>query len=746
MKPMLILLLFMLSIGSVNAAFMENVLVEPSELWLGDMLNVSVSCLNGTIDRVYMDINGPDVILPSLDLQDMGGGVYRLSMPGNYFDRRGDYTAHIYCVSNGTEISTSKNFVISELTSSMSEIPDYVYSEDMIEVVFIPKKNDDVLISDVTFSAHLDGESQQFAIPPIYDTNKGWLIRVDAPDVPRVYNLAVTAHYQGKDITSASTVEIKAPVEFEVLQIGTSSILPKDNVTFKLRAMQNGENIPINGILTVRVGSTSSTIRSVTENGDAFDVSIATPDLSPGEYQLTAEISYNGTIYSSSIALNYVSVFSGKIRDGSLGGVFTFFKGDSQHLQMTTRSDGTYSAEILPGEYDVQLEFADATIKLDGANVNKFKDAIEYDYEPSVSMPGFTISGIYHIDTEWDFDVATVVLKYGGTGFANEADLKVFKCSNWNSARNSCVDPWVIIFPDIDSSHNRVSFTVSDFSVFAVGIKEEIKLSLNFDRSKYGIKDFIRVTGSTAGDKGQLTNVTVRLRTDGWPIDHTVQTNHNGVFSLDFLGPEQEGNYTLIATAKKHPYVSYNMTHRLEVLNMPSISVVFPGSVQVKQGNTTGEELLIVNTGQKKITDLDISLELSDKYYSVGDYDSTIGVDEKIRIPITFFGPMDEQPSTASAKIIVKSNEFTQDKIFGFTVLEYVAPSVVTGKATSEPISLNYLYVATFAIFAFTVAIALKKKRSGNINHQMPLSVKNKNTDTSTLHEIRNHIQKNERG
>jgi hypothetical protein len=207
-----------------------------------------------------------------------------------------------------------------------------------------------------------------------------------------------------------------------------------------------------------------------------------------------------------------------------------------------------------------------------------------------------------------------------------------------------------------------------------------------------------------------VKNATIRIKIEDTYVDHTLYSNQNGAFTVDFLGPESEGNYTLTVTAVKAPYISYSETRNIEIVNMPSLSIVFPGSVQVKENSTKDEDVFIVNTGQSRITGLRIETDLDENYYQVGEVPDTLDMKQEVHIPIKFFG--DGDIGTQSANLRIISNEFNQEKTFGFTILENMpAAQAVTGFAFSMPDMSGAYPIIAIAAGAFAAAFLLKKFR-----------------------------------
>ena len=494
-----------------------------------------------------------------------------------------------------------------------------------------------------------------------------------------------------------------------------SSVQKGDNMTLTVRALKKGSVISLDN-LAVRINGVSANVLSNLQSGTSYTVKIAVPELTAGRYTLVAEITNNATPYTAYMNVSYFSVISGKVT-GSMS--ISFSKSGAEILRLDTLSDGSYSGQIIPDTYDVAMETIDAKIKITGANVNVVSNPITYSYRP-LAVEGFTSSGIYQTNAQWSFSSATLKLKYDG---AIETPT-VFRCDLWTGSK--CAAEWAELTSSIDTGTNTATFTVSSLATFIIGKREPLKVFLNFDKKKYALKDIINIRGSVMTGSSPAVNASLRLKIDGTYIDHTIYTNQNGAFNLDFVGPDGEGNYTMKVTAKKQPYVQYDGNYNLEIINMPSFSVVFPATVQVTQGNKTVADVFIVNTGQSEITGLAISTDLDGKYYSVGKYPDRLGMKQDAHVSVTFY-PGDV--GTSSARLTVTANEFAQEKTFGFTTLA-PPPKTVTGLAVALPEMNDTMIIAAFAAIAFSAAFMLKRLKGRNSFRRPKLPA---------LHEVKNY-------
>jgi hypothetical protein len=712
MKIVLAILIFCL-FAAMAKADIDQVLLSSREICLGDGINVSAHCVDAA--GVQADIQGPGVLLPNLNFAPAGDGMYQLHLPGSYFDRKGDYSVYITC-SGANSSNATASFSIFELSSGLA-LPASVFRDEIIELDFTPKRDGTPITTNISFSVFVNGQITQLTMPAIFDSNKGWVLKIASPASNGTYNITASAAYQGKIIRSVGQVVVKDLVEFAISP-GSLSATSGNNLTFSVTALNYGSTIPVNeDNLMVYIDSEDAEILSITPSGSSYDIKITAPQLSPGTYKLFADLRYNGTIYTASATTDYVTVLSGKLMDKNgkpLAAQITFFKSGVQKLRINTMSDGTYSAQIVPDTYDIDLEFPEAKVHLTGAWVNSFTNPVSYQFDSNERAEGLATSGIYTIGTSWGFDQASVTLNYNPDTFSNPFDLNVFKCPNWKGD-GTCAASWVKIIPTVNIGQHRVSFTTSSLSVFGVGLIDKILLSFTMDKEKYSLTDVISIRGTTSSNSGMVGNATVKLGVAEFR-EQIVQSNANGVFAADFVAPAVEGTYTMTATAAKYPFVQANTSRSFEVASMPGVSMMFPGTVQVAPGRNITEEIVVTNTGQTDIEKISLALDLESKYYEIGQYPDRLAAKQEITVPVTFFAGKNETETTMNAAIKFTSDKIEQKKIFGFTIKQEAetpqSTNPVTGFSIAMPdIDMNIVYIAIIAAGCFAAAFVLKRSR-----------------------------------
>jgi hypothetical protein len=124
----------------------------------------------------------------------------------------------------------------------------------------------------------------------------------------------------------------------------------------------------------------------------------------------------------------------------------------------------------------------------------------------------------------------------------------------------------------------------------------------------------------------------------------------------------------------------------------------------------------IANTGQTDFPAFDIALQgVPDGYYFIDSAPQSLDTGESRNLDVTFSVPENATAGTSSASIKATSNGITQEKKFGFTVIEKPAAAAAsTGFATiflPQP-SMGMIYLILFAAVAFSSAFMLKRRKN----------------------------------
>jgi hypothetical protein len=110
------------------------------------------------------------------------------------------------------------------------------------------------------------------------------------------------------------------------------------------------------------------------------------------------------------------------------------------------------------------------SVKLNSVNLSiNNNDTIGLD--KNMVVTGFLVS--YGVNTSYSFSNALVVVSYAGTGYTDEDNLKVYKCSSWDFTGRTCLSNWIEVTGVVqDKASHTFTFTTTSFSAFSV--KQEV--------------------------------------------------------------------------------------------------------------------------------------------------------------------------------------------------------------------------------------------------------------------------------
>jgi hypothetical protein len=727
MRKYFIVLLILILVQKTTSALpvIDNVSVNPQSLWLGESPIISLNCYdneNKTITSVYANTSGPGIILPRLDFTGVNPFTGNYNQFKTYLDRVGNYDVIISCNNNesqSTHFSTS--FTISKLTGLISFIDSIGYIGDEIEIDFLVKKDDVVLSSGVSFNITLNDQLKQLKVPPAYDLSKGWVLKLDSPSTEGTYNVKVYAYYNRTNVSNSSSINIMKRIDFGVVSLSKNWVNGNENITLSLKAKDMGNIIDVNkNNLNIQIASTSVNILSIDKSGDLYNVRITVPSLSAGTYELRSTLSYEGSVYSDTKSIDYIVEVKGKIVDNNNKGINTqikFFSGNLEKLRLSTDSTGYYSSSIPPGTYDIQVIFPQSTLYLDYVSISYFNDPIKYFYSNEDLVSGIRSAGLFGYEVALDYDEANIEMNYDEKNLLDETQLTIFKCSNWNSGRKTCNGNWFEVYGDFDTVRNLAKLNLTSLSAFVVGERKAINVNFNLDSERYYTESVVKIIGLVKDlDGSNVDNATVKMYVKNTEIKINTSSDNNGVFSIEFKAPKNEGNYTLVLSAEKPPYISFSGSKNFDVIKSRTVEILIPDTIKLKQGQSFTQEVSIVNTGQANLLNLNISLTgIPTNYFNLTNFIGRLNENEENKIFIYFSIPENAEKKTYGATLEVSNSEIKQERVFGFTVVnknETVdIQSTPAGRFILPKLDSNSVYIIVFAVAVFSIAIFLKKMK-----------------------------------
>ena len=744
MKKILIVALFLLFLpvfsASVKAVpIISDLNITPSEAWLGETVSISLKCYDdqGADIKVYGIISGPNITFQKNLIYSYGS--YSVTIDNSYIDRSGLFNAALYCENNNSNVNTTNgSFFVSELTSYINSItPNPSYVGDPMEIDVVVKKDGIPLLFDVNFQVLLNGQLKTLKQdPPVYDTNKGWVLKIDAPTNEGNYDVEVIASYGRAETRAISNIEVKQPLQFDLVNIDKSGVRSDDNITMTFRALLKGKPIYLKSeYLNIQINSISLPIQNIVQSGEYAYVKVSAPQLSPGSYDLNIRFTYMGYVKDISKTIEYVVSINGKFLDSGGKPVFVqfrFIRNGTERI-ITTDSLGNYSGYIPIGLYDIQIIFPGSTLYLSSAVVNSFENPIRFDHpETSVNIPGIRNAGVFVFEVALSYQNAHIEMQYDDSRVTDESRISVYKCKNWNFWNKVCNGDWMEINTEIDTVKNLVKLNTSSFSAYVIGYRKSIKINFALDRDTYNLKDTIRIRGFAQDeDKNPIGEVEIKAEIQSTQISESIFSDASGIFSFDLLSPNQEGNYSILLTAERPPYFGWNQSTTIRVVRSKEINFIVPDIIRVRQGENFTAEASIANSGQTDLYNLTISLEnLPREYYDIPKTISQLRSGEERKIQISFIIPEDASKTTYTPTIKISSTDIAAEYMFTLTIMAVSANNnqtvstplftfpmfaLPTAKIVLPAFSSEIICISLFAIASFSFAYIMKRRKNKNI-------------------------------
>ena len=746
MKRILLLISLLFLAEALASPTIENFSITPNNLWIGDAPAISLGCFdeNHTINSVYSKIVGPYIIFPTLNFAP-SGGIYILesSRIKPYLDRTGKFTVTVYCVNDANETSTnSGTFTISELTLDVSPLKsNSVYAGDNIEVnLQVKKDGSQINTYDVTFHSFFDNQVSEFTpTQPYYDERKGWVLKMNSPTSIGDHELKVLVNYNGREIFYITQITVKKPIQFEITLNNNTEISSSDNITLRIKAFEKDNKITLKkDYLILKMDSTeiSSDKFSILNSGSIYDdITLIPPALSVGSHNFRVEFNYKGYSLKEERTIFYVSPFYGKILNYNDEPISTEFILSSNGIEkrVKTEKNGSYYGFIYPSTYKIQIKFPSSVVDLTGVNIQEgdFDKLILYNYFENFDVSGIRGASVYFYDIYPEFSNGSIKMYYDSRYLINEKDLGVYGCSNWDPEDNVCDGNLEDVDFELDDRNDYVKVEGIDYNTYVIGNEKSISLEFSLNKRQYYVSDFLTVDGIVKDDIHEpVGNATVNVLIKGTAISSLETSSGNGIFSMKMPVPENEGNYTILINVEKNSYGKFNTSSTIEILKKREVSLVFPQTIRVEQGENSSVELSIVNVGQADLSNVNLSINgIPSSYYTLAEELGELKVGEVKRAVVNFFIPTNATEGTFSGKFKASYMGRSKEEIFGFTVVpksddgnqtnQEFKPSPAIGKFILPQISLpdfKLLYIIPFALVSFVSAFIIKKSKKSMIS------------------------------
>ena len=121
------------------------------------------------------------------------------------------------------------------------------------------------------------------------------------------------------------------------------------------------------------------------------------------------------------------------------------------------------------------------------------------------------------------------------------------------------------------------------------------------------ISDAIEIYGQI-NDVSKPTSLEIILSKSGNSQEYAVETDEDGYFSKNVFAPYSTGEYS-IKLRQNGVEIENSFSRNIKIVSHPDIEIETPDKVEIFDGNTEKVPIEVTNTGQEKITSMDINIE-----------------------------------------------------------------------------------------------------------------------------------------
>jgi len=377
--------------------------------------------------------------------------------------------------------------------------------------------------------------------------------------------------------------------------------------------------------------------------------------------------------------------------------------------------------------------------------IDEFNNPINY-YSLNKDTEEMKVEGLYVFEVALPYSKTKILINYDESKVPNEKELVVYKCSDWNSALHTCNSKWIKQDAITDTIRNLVTIETQSLSAYALGIRKTLFLDFTSDKTVFGLNELMEIRGIVRDESGNFVpNVLINATVPSTNIKLSTYSDSSGIFSFQFVTPQEEGFYFLDVRAEKDPYIPANKTWNFQVIKERAISIVVPDGVRIKKGEKKTISFSVINTGQADIYNLSFYLKgLPENYFSMQESVEKIKVGEEIKVPITFEIPLNASANTYSLTFGIISGEINKEEIVGLTIYE----ENVTAQTQQQPSGFSFptanivlpfsleeiTYLSIFAVVSISTAYFLKKRKKRK--------VKGREEIKNLLFDIKREIQR----
>lgn len=730
--------------------------LSPAEFWLdgnkstwltGNNLNLSCQVPFGT-ENVWANITYPSgpVDVESIALENATPTEYYVYISLNNMLPPGGYTVTIY-FDNETNNCTN-SFNIRKLTSTVFPLlnPE-IYTDEVLSIRhdFRIDGNEITSPSKTDFEIYLDD-----ALVPLqssYPALEYWDLTADIQGIASGdYDITVYSTYNNEHTVSTTcydclkikpllVVDIVEPPLFTPYELSDTQDL---EITVKV--MHKSDALTDEDAPTFRaeLDGQELFIKRVTYSQGVWKLLVNIPKSIPKgiPYNLDIVATYNGISEKSSkpLPIRFVLLFEGTLKNAEN----TLIKDAEIRLtgtlseKINTSDSGSYSVNIIPGTYDIELVLPEVRAKFYGVNLSdSVTEPIKCDYfGEEKAMDKINAVKVAVLESSLSFNKVDFEIKYDDLK-VNEEQMVIYKCESWSFGQRSCFGIWEQIEAAIDTGANTVSFDASELSAFAISELNPLRLAAELDKDEYSAGETAVLRGSVFdGKNNTVSGVEVTYNMSDFDISGSVITDSDGKFNVELNSPKQDGTFTIELKAEKQLYAYDTLSINQKVIMNKELSISTISSLNTEPSSSKSVLVSVRNTGQSVLEDIYIYVSGAPvRWYSVNPLMITqLNPNEKEDVELIISVPEDAESQEYTVEIEAKSYDVSKRTTFTLNVLgvepeqevELVSKdssflsstkSRITGFVGAVKTTVSDLYL--FALLAAVAFLATKKKNRG---------------------------------
>ncbi len=464
----------------------------------------------------------------------------------------------------------------------------------------------------------------------------------------------------------------------------------------------------------------------------------------PGTYELKISVWYPGVgeVIFTAAEVRFVLAFQGQLVDsnGNVVSASIVLRNNKTEIPFATDGTGRYNVPISADTYDIAMRFPQVwKAEIYGVDIfSTMIDSINYDYfSGNPEIEGLTVAKLVVLEFGMPFESAYLEIPYDDGAVDNEKNIETYECTNWNFGKRKCIGEWVEMPTVVNLVRDMVSFNTNRLSAFVIGERRGLWLDAALDKKDYFSRERMTLTGKVVDTKSvEIEGVEVYYTVDGTEITGKTTSGAGGIFTAILSAPDVDGVFNLVATAKRSPYMSYNMTYEFEVTRKKEISLQVPETVDFVIGEAKTMDINVFNTGQTELTNVRLSISgLKDTWYTMDPtLVESIPAGERINVELNVHIPLDDCGDGSCNKyyfvnVDFASNEVNEKTAFTAKIGDNESEAIegeaavesedessfsvpdMTGLVSFSSAGRTNVYLSLFFAFVAFVIITIKKKQ-----------------------------------